>query len=67
MYILPPPPFMDDVLSEDMVKKSNKTCGNIPRGNFLGGNFTGGSLMGGTFPGGNFPRTFLMKSLALFY
>ena len=45
MYILCP--FMDEVLSEKIVKKDNKMGGNIP----------GGSLMGGNFPGGNFPRT----------
>ena len=60
MYILPP--FMDEVLSEELVKKDNEMGGNIPGRNFLGGNFPGdnfpgGSLMGGNFPGGNFPRT----------
>ena len=37
MYILHP--FMDEVLSEIIVKKDNKMGGNIPGGNFLGGNF----------------------------
>ena len=38
MYI---PPFMDEVLSEEKVKKEiNETGGNIPGGNFLGGNFS---------------------------
>ena len=42
MYILHP--FMDEVLSEIIVKKDNKMGGNIPGGNFLGGNFPGGEF-----------------------
>ena len=45
MYILRP--FMDEVSSEEIVKKDNEMGGNIPGGNFLGGSFSGG----------NFPRT----------
>ena len=30
-------PFMDKVLSEDMMKKNNEMGGNIPRGDFPGG------------------------------
>ena len=63
-----PPPFMNEVFSEERVKKDNEMGGYIPGGNFLGGNFPGGGyfpgggLMGGNFlgrnfPGGNFPRT----------
>ena len=37
MYILPPPPLMDEVFSEERVKKDNEMGGNIPGGNFLGG------------------------------
>ena len=35
MYILPP--FMDEVLSEEIVKTINEMGGNIPGGNFPGG------------------------------
>ena len=47
MYILRP--FMDEVLSEEIVKKDNEIGGNIPGGDFLGGNFRRG---GGIFQGG---------------
>ena len=68
----PPFPFMEEVLSEERVKKTiNEMGGGISGGNFLdgnfpGGNFPGGSLMGGSFPGGNFPwgsfhRTFFRE------
>ena len=43
------PPFMDKVLSEEIVKKDNKMGGNIPGGNFLGGNFPEGIFPGGIF------------------
>ena len=33
MYILPP--FMDEVLSEEIVKKDNEMGGNFPGGNLL--------------------------------
>ena len=36
MYILPP--FMDEVLSEEIVKKDNEMGGNMPGGKFPGGN-----------------------------
>ena len=52
MYILRP--FMDEVSSEEIVKKDNGMGGNIPGGNFLGGDFPRGSLMGGNFLDGNF-------------
>ena len=51
-------PVMEEVLSEEMVKKDDEMGGNIPGENFLGGNFPegifhgGGGLMGGNFPGG---------------
>ena len=38
---------MDEVLSEEVVKKDNEMGGNIP-----GGNFLGEDLGGGHFPGG---------------
>ena len=41
------PPFMDEVFSEERVKKDNKMGGNIPGGNFLGGNFPGGIFQDG--------------------
>ena len=44
-----PPPFMDKVLSEEIVKKDNKMGGNISGGNFLGGNFPEGIFPGGIF------------------
>ena len=58
MYILhsPPPPFRDEVLSEDMVKKDNEMGANIPGGNFPGGNFPGVEFDGWEFSRGNFPR-----------
>ena len=59
MYLYILRPFIDDVSSEEIVKKDNEMGGNSPGGNFPGGNFPGGSLMGGNFPGGNFPRTVL--------
>ena len=46
MYI---PPFMDEVLSEEKVKKDNEMGGNIPGGSFLGGNFPRGIFQGGIF------------------
>ena len=56
MYILRP--FMDEVSSEERVKKDSYEMGeNIAGGNFPGENFPGGSLMGANCPGGNFPRT----------
>ena len=48
---------MDEVLSEEIVKKNNEMGRNIPGGNFPGEGFSRGSLVGGNFPGGNFPRT----------
>ena len=57
MYLYILRPFIDDVSSEEIVKKDNEMGGNSPGGNFPGGKFPGGSLMGGNFPGGNFPRT----------
>ena len=41
------PPFMDEVFSEEGVKKDNEIGGIIPGGNFLGGNFPGGIFQGG--------------------
>ena len=49
---------MDEVLSEEIVKKDNEMGGNIPDGKFLDEDFFGGGgifqgvLMGGDFPGG---------------
>ena len=40
--------FMDEVLSEEIVKKDNEMGGNIPGGKFLGEDFFGG----GDIPGG---------------
>ena len=40
---------MDEVLSEEIVKKDNEMGGNIPDGKFLDEDFFGG---GGDFPGG---------------
>ena len=40
-------PVMEDVLSEEMVKKDDEMGGNIPGGNFLGGNFPEGIFQGG--------------------
>ena len=54
VHVHPPlPPFMDEVLSEEIVKKTI---------NFSGGNFPGESLMAVNFPSrnfarGNFPKT----------
>ena len=63
-----PPLFMDEVFSEERVKKDNEMGGSIPGGNFQGGDFPGGSLMGTNFPGGNcsggnFPRTGILRFL----
>ena len=53
MYILRP--FMDEVLSEEIVKKDNEIGGNIPGGDFLGGNFPrGGGFSRGEFVGWDF-------------
>ena len=55
---------MDEVLSEEIVKKDNEMGGNIPGGKFLGedffggGDFPGGVWWVGIFPGGkDFPKT----------
>ena len=69
MYILRP--FMDEVSSEEIVKKDNEMGGDIPGGNFLGGDFPrghlmGGNFLGGNFLGGNFPRTVLSQHSFLF-
>ena len=48
---------MDEVFSEERVKKDNEMGRIIPGGNFLGGNFPGGNFPGGSLMGGNFPRT----------
>ena len=54
---------MEEVLSEEVVKKDNEMGGNIPGGNFLGEDLGGGGafsrrcLMGGDFPGVDFPKT----------
>ena len=60
MYILRS--FMDEVLSEEIVKKNNYWNGwKYSRWEFSGWEFSGkgefskGELMGGNFPGGNFP------------
>ena len=50
-----PPLFMDEVLSEDMVKKDNEMGANIPGGNFPGGNFPGVEFDEWEFSRGNFP------------
>ena len=42
-------PFMDKVLSEDMMKKNNEMGGNIPGGNFSGGIFQEGVWWAGIF------------------
>ena len=42
---------MNEVFSEERVKKDNEMGGYIPGGNFLGGNFPGG---GGVFSRGGF-------------
>ena len=42
-------PVMEDVLSEEMVKKDDEMGGNIPGGNFLGGNFPEGIFQGGVW------------------
>ena len=48
MYILPP--FMDEVLREEIVKKDNEIGGNIPGGNFPGGEgFSRGEFDGWEF------------------
>ena len=53
MYILRP--FIDEVSSEEIVKKDNyEMGGNIPGGNFLGGNFPGGIWCVGIFRVGIF-------------
>ena len=60
MYILPPP-FMDEVLSEEIVKKHNLWNGwEYSRWEFSGWEFSGGN-----FPGGNFPRTLSFRETNL--
>ena len=68
MYILPP--FMEEVLSEEIVKKDNEwnrweysrwgfSGWEFPGGYFPGGSLMGGDFQGRNFPRGNFPRTML--------
>ena len=64
MYILPPPLFMGEVLSEE--RQLIKWTGILQVGIFCVGIFLEGSLMGGNFmsgnvPVGNFPRTISLK------
>ena len=47
MYIYSLRPFMDAVLSEEIVKKDNEIGGNILGRDFLGGNFPGRIFQGG--------------------
>ena len=47
MYIYSLRPFMDAVLSEEIVKKYNEMGGNILGRDFLGGNFPGRIFQGG--------------------
>ena len=46
----PPLQFMDEVLSEDMVKKDNEIGANIPGENFPGAEFDGWEFSRGNFP-----------------
>ena len=54
MYILRP--FMDEVSSEEIVKKDNEMGGNISGGNFLSGNFPRGGFSRGEFDRWEFSR-----------
>ena len=50
---------MDEVLSEEIVKKDNEMGGNIPGEKILGGDFFGrggGGISRGCLMGGDFPR-----------
>ena len=47
---------MDEVLSEEIVKKDNEMGGNIPGGKFLGEDFFGGGIFQGVFDGWGFSR-----------